>query len=279
MRGMSRALLALTSLPILLGGCDLVASAKSTIVVAGILAATPEIKLAGQFDIDSETLATVYLGERDSPTSSEAPAPIKGADVRVEFVGNSVVLKEESGAEEGLYAADSVRETKLVYSEGATYTFQADITGNDAGPFGGSVTAPTRLSPASLTFTPAPEGIPQVPNLYRHPKNTDLKVEWTEANGRYAYVTVVRADPANPNQPEQVFDSRPKNGQEMIKFIIGTPPTSLTVPAAIFDRDAAYAVLVVVADKGDPQTNTFLGSPLLAGSGEKLLLAVGNFMP
>jgi hypothetical protein len=277
---MSRALpLAITTLAVFGGACDLIESAKSTIVVAGILAATPEVKLAGQFDVESETLATVYLGERDSPTSSEAPSPIKGANVAIQFSGNSVVLKEEDGGEDGVYLADSVREPKLLYADGTLYTFAADISGNDAGPFGGGVTAPTRLSPASLTLTPAPEAIPLVPNVYRHPKSADLTITWTEANGRYAYVTVLRADAANPGQPQQVYDSRPKTGQDMIKFIIGTPPTSLTVPGSVFDSDAAYAVLVVVADKGDPQTNTFLGSPLLAGSGEKVLLAVGTFMP
>lgn len=274
-RNLSVLILGLSSVSIL-AACDLLESAQSTIVTAGVIAASPEIQLDNYFDVKSQTLATEYLGQRASATSDEAPTPIGGADVTIQFAGNTVELKETS--EKGVYETDSITNNKLIYAEGQTYAFVTDIPGNDAGPFGGAVKSPTRLSPASLTLTPTPMPVDMVPNVYSHPKMTDLQVSWTQMNGRFAWVTVFRATNLM-DQPEQVFDSRPKNAQEMIKFILGTPPTSITIPASTFDRDGAYAVLVVAAEKGDLKTNTFLGSPILAGSGEKVLLAVGNFRP
>jgi hypothetical protein len=271
-------LLPVASLAFVSTACDLIESAKSTIVVAGVLAATPELKLDGQFDVESETLATAYIAERASATSSEEPTPINGADVKIEFAGRTIALPEED-MQRGLYAMDSLRDMDLSFNEGQVYNFAVEIPGNDAGPFGGRVTAPTRLSPASLTLTPEPQPVPMVPNLYSHPKNADFTIGWTEQNGRYAYVTVFRADASNPDEPQLVYDSRPETAEEMIRFIIGTPPTSLTVPGATFDRDGGYAVVIVTADKGMVDSNTFVGSPILAGSGEKVLLAIGDFRP
>lgn len=268
----------LFSAAVFASGCDLIESAKSTIIVAGIVAATPEVQLEGHFNVKSETVATVYLGQRSNPTSTEEPDPITGADVDLEFAGNTVKLDEQT-SQRGLYEVNSVMNDMLVYSEGAIYSFVAEIPGNDAGPFGGAVTAPTRLTPASLTLSPTPQPFMNVPNLYTHPKSADLMVSWTSMNGRYAYVSVIRASASNPDEPQLVFDSRPKNAGEMLKFILGTPPTSVMVPGATFAEDGAYAVIVVASDKGDVKTNTFLGSPILAGSGEKVLLAVGNFRP
>jgi hypothetical protein len=264
---------------ILTSGCELIESAKSTIIVAGIVAASPEVQLENHFDVKSETLATVYLGQRSNPTSSEEPEPISGADITLEFAGNKVTLLERVQVQKGFYEANSVENDKLLYAEGQIYSFAADIPGNDAGPFGGFVSSPTRLTPASLTLSPEPQPYMGVPNLYTHAKSADLMVSWTEMNGAYGYVTVVRATAQNPDQPQVVFDSRPKDAQAMLQFILGTPPTSIMIPGDTFNTDAAYAVIVVTADKGDVKTNTFLGSPILAGSGEKVLLAVGNFRP
>jgi hypothetical protein len=259
-------------------GCDLIESAKSTTVVAGILAASPELMLPGQFSVDSETIATAFVGERESATSSEEPEPIKGANVNITFAGNVVKLNEQDDPA-GFYEASSVEDEKLIYASGQVYSFGAKLAGSDTKEFGGSVTAPTQLTEASLTLMPQPTPVPMVPNVYTHPKSGDLKVAWQAANGRYAYVTVVRGDPMNPDKPEVVFDNRPKTGGEIIKFIVGTPPTSIDIPGATFSRDGAYAVIVVTMDKGMPQTNTFLGSPILAGSGAAVVLAVGNFQP
>lgn len=258
-------------------GCDLLSSAKSTTVVAGIVASTPEVGLTGQFQIKAQTIATAFVGERASATSTDEPRPIKGADVSLAFAGNALKLREQTG-KDGFYAEDSGTNTALVYADGHTYTFVALIPG-DSSEHGGSVKAPNRLSSASITLspTPAPLPAPFPEGVKKHPKSTDLVIAWQPQFGRYAWVTVLRANPAKPDQPEVVFDSSPRTGGDIIKFILGTPPSSITIPASKFAQDGAYAVMLVALDKGDPKVNTFLGSPILAGSGAAVILAVGNF--
>lgn len=264
------------SLPGLVG-CDLIASAKATTIVAGILIATPAVSLSGQLELESEVVATTFLGERASATSTEEPEPITGADVSVQFAGNEIALMEQADPR-GFYETDSIQSMGLEYADGQTYVFTAKLPG-DTVEFGGSVTAPTQLQNASLTFTPELGALAMVADVKTHPKNTDLTVAWTAQNGRYAYVTVVRADPMKPDQPEIVFDNRPQTGGEIVKFILGTPPTSITIPGSTFADDAAYAVIVVTMNKGDPRTNTSLASPILAGSGAAVVIAVGDFRP
>jgi hypothetical protein len=265
---------------VLLASCDLVNSAKATIVVGGILVSTPEIKLMNQFDVKPQTIATTYVGQRDSITSQDAPKPIKGADVSLQFAGNTVKLMEQTGggAMDGFYVSDSVRSMSLSFADGQLYTFSALVPG-DSITHGGSVKAPTKLTAAALTLSPMPTPIMNVPNVYKHPKMTALSITWPRQTGHYAYVTVFRADPMHPDQPQQVFDSSPKTAEEIIKFVLGDPPTSIMVPGDKFAQDGAYGVLLVTMDNGTPNENTFLGSPLLAGSGVAVILAVGNFMP
>ncbi|MCK6549519.1 hypothetical protein L6R52_27010 [Myxococcota bacterium] len=273
----ARALTLATLLPALTG-CELIESVKATTIVGGILVATPEVKLAGQFDVASEVVATAFVGERASSTSTEEPTPIRGADVRVAQAGGASVNLTEQPSPAGFYLVTSKEEAALTYADGATYAFGATVPG-DTVEFGGTVTAPTRLSDASLTLTPTPGTIPNVDAVRTHPKNADLTVAWQAQNGRYGYVTVLRADPASPDQPQVVFDNRPKTAGEILEFIVGTPPTNLTIPGATFADDAGYAVIVVTLNRGDVDTNTFLGSPILAGSGAAVILAVGDFRP
>ena len=59
----------------------------------------------------------------------------------------------------------------------------------------------------------------------------------------------------------------------------GYAPTSVDIPASVFAQDGLYAVLIVAANKGGPRSNTFLGSPLLAGSGAAEFFAIGDIGP
>ncbi len=278
-----RTLLCLAS-PLVFAGCDLVSSATSTTVVAGVLASTPDINVGDQFKVKSQTVVTTYVGQRDSVTSSNAPTPITGANVTVQFGGNSVKLAEQMGMgqQAGFYTATSVQNMNLTFADGQLYTFNALLPG-DA--HGGTVTAPTKLVLANFDFQPALQPfMTTYPNVYKFTKNTDLTVTLKVMTaGHYWYVTVLRADTAHPDQPQQVyasppFDKNPPSAEGILNFIVGTPPTSLMIPGSTFSQDGAYAVLLVAMDNGTPNKNTFLGSPLLAGSGVALILAVGNIM-
>jgi hypothetical protein len=258
---------------ILLAGCDFFESATARVVVAGIVARSPELQLAGQYSVPGETIATVWLGERQSETSTEEPSPIAGADVSLEF--DSTRLELEDGAERGLYLKSSLDDAKLEYRS-TSYVFTALTPGSDAD-FGGAVAAPTELSPAAVRLSPAPtESVPGFPEVQRHPKSTAIDVSWQEQFGRRGYLSVFRANAGDPSRPELVFDSRPKSALEWIELVAGNPPEKLTVPADAFSRDGVYAVVLVALERGDVLPSTFIGSPILAGSGAVRFLAVGN---
>jgi hypothetical protein len=257
-----------------LPGCDLTA----TTVVAGTLVLTPEIKVPGQFDVAAEVVASAWVAERESATSTTEPKGIKGATVGITFPGNRVELPEE-GSQDGLYLTTSVDDAALEYLDGTQYTFRATLPDGSVAEYGGTVKAPTRLSPAVLTLDPTPTAVfPDLTQVGVHPKNTALTVSWpAEQYGRYAYVSVFRAKANDLENPELVFDNRPESAEEIIQFILGTPPTSVSIPADTFAQDGIYGVVVVIMNKQDDLLpNTFLGSPILAGSGAAILLGVSS---
>ncbi len=260
------------SLLLLLTGCDFFESATATTVVAGVVAKSPELMLTGQYAIPSETVATVWLGERKSETSTDEPKPIGGANVSLSFGTKTVALAEQ--AEKGVYLASSLTEEDLVY-QSTQYTFGAQI--GDSADFGGSVAAPTELSAAAISLSPSPtESVPGFPEVQRHGKSTALDVSWQSQFGRYGYLVVFRAKSSDPTKPERVFDNRPKTALEWIDFVAGSPPTKLTIPADVFAADGVYAVVLVALERGDVLPSTFIGSPQLAGSGAARFLAVGD---
>ncbi len=256
-------------------GCDeLVDTITATVVVAGTLIQTPEVKLAGQFDVQAETLASVWFGERDSPTSTNEPMPLSGAELQITFGGNAVTLPESS--EKGLYSQNSLTDSNLSFEGGIAYTFEGKPSGNTT-TYGGTVTAPTPLTPAAIQLSPQPgQAIPGVPQALQHPINTALQVSWERQYGAHGYVTVFRANPNDPQNPEQVFDNTPKTAQEIIEFIIGTAPRQVDIPASTFSQAGVYAVVLAAMDKGQALPNTFIGSPILAGSAQVVFLGVVN---
>ncbi len=268
MLGAMRRSIALT--PLLLLGCDLISQATATVVVGGIVAATPEVKYAGFYDVRSEVTANVWLGERASSTSTEAPEPLSGATVSIGVGGKAIRLPETS--ERGVYATTSVDDASLTYQAGATYTFDAVVTETH----GGETVAPARLTAQDLALTPALGGGGVLPNIGTHAQGTALSVTWPTTAGKYGLVTVFRADQSNPSQPALVFDNRPQNAKAVLDLVLGTPPTSLEVPATAFSEPGLYALMLVAADRGELRDNTSIASPLLVGSGAAVLFTVGT---
>ena len=257
---------------LLLTGCDLLQSATATVVVAGVVAKTPELTLSDRYSVPGETVATVWLGERASGTSTSEPDPIAGADVSLSFGSKRLALEE---AERGLYVLSSLDDPQLVY-DSTQYAFTALVPGSEAD-FGGSVTAPTELSSAAMQLSPAPtEAVPGFPEVQRHPKSTALEVSWQDQFGGHGYVSVFRAKESDPDNPELVFDTRPQTALEWIELVAGNPPEKLAIPADVFAADGVYAVVLVALEHGSVLPSTFVGSPELAGSGAVRFLAVGD---
>ncbi len=258
------------SAPLLVAsGCDLISQATATIVVGGIVVASPEIRYAGFYDVPSEVSANVWLGERASATSQEAPTPVSNATVIVNAGARAVTLPETD--EPGVYATNSVDNASLVYEAGTTYVFDAVITETH----GGETVAPQKLTADALTVTPA-LGASVLPDLGTHTANTALTVGWPKEFGKYGVVTVFRADKANPTKPQLVFDNRPKTAKQVLDLVLGNPPETIEVPASTFAQDGLYALILVASERGELRDNTSIASPLLVGSGAAKLFTIGT---
>ena len=256
-------------------GCDLLEAANATTIVGGFIVRTPELSITDIIDVPAEVVATAYVGERDSPTSTATPTPIGTAQVSVSFSGRTVALPVQD-APAGLYGESSTRVTMLEYEGGAEYTLEADLNGSR---FGGLVTAPPALSAAAITLDPNPTmAVPGFPEVLVHTASTALTLTWGDQFGRYAYVSVFRADPNDPSNPDVVFDNQPETASELLNFILGTPPPNVTIPGDVFAQDGLYAVVLFTMNNTDDLLpDTFIGSPILVGSGAATFLAVGQF--
>ena len=252
--------------------CELIDSIRAKTIVAGLVFQTPEIRFGNFFDRDAETEATIWVGERESSTSTDDPIPVDNADVRITFAGNRLPVPNDS-AQSGLYTLSSRTSADLLYAP-ATYVFEAKLQGED--PLddwhGGWVEAPAALTTEEVNFAPAPTretGLFE--GSFAHPQGQSLTITWDPNAGRYAIVTIFRAGEETP-----VFDSTPATAGDAVRFIIGTPPTEVVVPGEVFQDIGLYAVVIFSADKGTPDANTFLGSPYIAGTGPVTLLKVGD---
>lgn len=268
---LAKPLVVATALALAGSGCHFFESVTATTIVSGLMVATPGVTFKDFVSLESETVATIWVGERESATSTEAPTPISNANVSVGFSGGNVPLEAVQGS--GVYTKSSI-DSALDYIEASVYDYNAVVDGET---FGGKITTPPKLQRQNVTYSPAPSTHPVFPNeLAIHPKSTDLTISWNPNSGRFAYVSVFRADKATPDMPEFVYDTRPETAEEILEFVVGTPPPMVTIPADIFAVDGLYGVVLFTMDNGDPLQNTFIGSPILAGSGAVQLFVVGD---
>lgn len=274
MRALLRSLVVTT--PFLVG-CELLDSVQATVIVGGLLAANAEVRLDNRFDVPAQVVASAWVGERESATSTEVPLAINDADVAVTFAGNRVILPAQAGLR-GLYRQTDDNDAALVYVPGQSYTFRAALPDDRSVEYGGTLgTAPNLLTPAAVVLTPEPTPIAGRADVGSHPRNTALTISWPDGFGRYTYVSVFRADPNAPGDPMLVFDTRPESTEEILELVLGTPPAAVEVPGRTFAQDGLYAVVLVAMDRGtDLLPNTFLGSPVLVGSGAPRFLSVGT---
>jgi hypothetical protein len=254
----------------LCSGCALIEGVTAKTVVAGSVFATPELALTGWLDVTPEVAASTWVGEREDELSTAEPKPVLDASVHLAFDGRRVKMP---GRGDGLYGVSSL-DGDLIYSAGATYEFEVGVGGES---YGGRTVAPAPLGPTGLVLAPAPTSRADLPpGVLLHPKSTALTVTWPLESGRYAYLTVFRADQATPDRPELVFDTRPKTAKEILDFVTGNPPTQLEIPAGTFSADGVYAVVLVAANNGEKVGDVFGVSAFLVGSGTAQILVVGD---
>ena len=271
-------------------GCDVIKQAQSNQVMLAQLLSTPDETVAGK-SVPGKVICNVFLGTRDATNLQAPPTPTTGAQVHIEFNGQSVNLNE-LGA--GNYAVTS----GITYTEGATYRFVSVINGTT---FAEDVTAPEKeeiaefhqgaLSPDAgpISFD---GGIPffedggspvfpdggidytnlPVPNVQ---SNQNLTLTRPPADGErnIALTVVTPVTDQGPQQP--TFTDPPLDAQGLITVLVD--PSKYQQGTVTVDGTKAwpvcppndYLITVTAMKKGTTEgTNLFLGSTALAGSAD-----------
>ncbi|MBS2032101.1 MAG: hypothetical protein JST54_29650 [Deltaproteobacteria bacterium] len=270
-------------------GCDVIKQAQSNQVMLAQLLSTPDESVAGK-SVPGKVICNVFLGTRDPANLQAPPTPTTGAQVHIEFNGQSVNLNETGG---GNYTATS----GVTYTEGASYKFVAVIGSTT---FAEDVTAPEKeeiaefhqgaLAPdAGISFdggipffedggSPVfPDGGLDYANLpvlnVQAGQNLTLTRPPADGERNIALTVVTPVTDQGPQQP--TFTDPPLDAQGLITVLVD--PSKYQQNTVTVDGTKAWAtcppsdylVTVTAMKKGTTEgTNLFLGSTALAGSAD-----------
>lgn len=287
-------------------GCD---KLRATTLAVSVVTRTPELADAQGWDADlagvlatddlplAVTAGLVAVMERESVTSTTAPKPIAGATVRIGWSNKSVTLCAVDDPDAaGTYQASSLpapapcSNPTFTYEVGAEYETTI-VTADDTHTL--TITAPDRVDPTKVDFTPTPTNAPApLESVRQHSLGEALTVAWdrdAEAADKNTFLTVLRIDYNGANndpssllngdnwqpEPTPVYDTMPREAGEIIDLITQQPETSHEIPATVFDRKGLY-ILVVTATglSSDTSSSLSIGSGAMAGIGTAFLFFV-----
>lgn len=258
--------------------------------------------LGGSNAIPQATAIAVGVGERESLTSTATPTPVTGAQVTLSFqdaasVDQTVTVCEATGTSsaQGGYQATSVAGApcaadNLTYVPNRHYTTTI-VKGADS--YTLDIVAPAALLATDVTFSPNFQANTETIGTFGAvPKlaiNSALTVSWPN-HGKNVFVTVFRvnyngadwsvSNVSNqnnwtPDQTQPLWDNVPRDATGMLDVITGTPATTLTVPATVFNKPGAYALMVTLTEiSSTTSSNLSVGSSALAGEGVGFVFVV-----
>ncbi|MEE8408930.1 MAG: hypothetical protein V3T05_04955 [Myxococcota bacterium] len=297
-------ILSMITLLALATGCE---QLTATVQAASFLTRTPDLANADGMDPDlvaalplddlsvKEGVGVfVGLAEKESATSTAAPIPIAGAGVEIAWETSQVLVCpiDEPDAD-GTYAAtnlptETCGDPALAYVESTKYITRIE-TGTDL--YTIEVIAPAGIDAANVSFSPnlAPAADFFGASLKRHSANTKLTVDWSAdpaSNERNSFLTVVRLNfngggnaldagawTVDANNP--VFDNFPREPKEMMDLVLKQPVTSVVIPAADFDTNGIYLIVLTPTELSTVvSSNLALGSGGLAGTGTAWIFLV-----
>lgn len=288
-----RALYLTSCLALLSSGCDVLTSDTTAITV---FTRTPDVTavlpvtlrsmavFSGAVEPQAAVVTAVLRRER---VDSQEFEPVVGASVSLGFSTAEVALCASPEADAaGSYRATSVGtdtcvDATLLYTAGQAYTSTIS-SGSDS--FSIRFTPPPPIAVSNISLAPAllDNNVHVGIDLKAHPRGGSLTVDWSAdpaAGERPVFVSVFRVrlindpvtTPANwQADSEPVFDNAPRQPSELLDLLIGTPPSSLTVPGSNFGARGVYIVVVTGAELSTDTTGLALGSGALAGVGTPL---------
>jgi hypothetical protein len=254
------------------GSCDLIQSAQSTKVLAGMVLHVPPYDLAdipipdagipfsfdGGMTTPEQTLVEVFFGERSNTSFTDPPKGLAGAAVKLSFQGATVDLSDKGG---GNYSVSTAENGNLQYAPDIDYTLTV-VSGGET--FTARVKAPEPEEIAQLDerFWPL-----DVESNLDPDQNLELTRTSTE-NIAFTTVTPISATSQDPSYTD--VPTEPRDLLDLVANDARWKQQPINVPKSpAFDQPNTYYLINVIAvTKGSVSDNLFTASTFLAGTAD-----------
>jgi hypothetical protein len=197
----------------------------------------------------------MFLGDRPSSTSTQAPTGVAGAAVSAtDTMGVNVTCADKGG---GTYLADSTGGS-LRYDPGAKYTFTAVQGGNS---YSSTGTAPPPEQVAAFTGVPIPVTVGQPYTLQRTPP----------AGGGQLGLAFVTVTSVGAGSTTPLWTNAPQAPNDFLNLILNDGQwrtAQVVIPGSAFPTAGTYLIDLQAVERGTVQgSNLFAGSAILLGTG------------
>jgi hypothetical protein len=282
-----RQVLALAVVALAASGCDLEKRLEARKVLAGILLESPSASVTGGPTVQSVTSVSVFFAERQdggatttAPKDEPPPTGVSGAVVTLVWTDSSgshgVAIPAVAGSP-GSYAADSIGTQGLqhAYTAGVQYTFKVRYQDLD---YTAKVTAPAAAQIVELEGTSPPKTVMHTWADFDDPYvvHRDIPTSVTDVDIGFYAVEPLSGATTQLGPDSATCQNYPKNdAQSLLQLAFAPSPwkqRSFSLPkATCFPSAGQYALSVTTVKKSaqaDVSDNLFLGSVVLAGSGD-----------
>jgi hypothetical protein len=234
------------------GICSTIDQLQATRLEVVTLLQSPAVPGGGGASL---TVLSMFLGDRPSATSTDAPTGVTGAAVSAtDDQGVNVTCSEKGG---GTYLADSTGGA-LRYDPGAKYTFTA-VQGGAS--YLSTGTAPPPEQVAAFTGVPIPVTVGQPYSLQR-----TAPAGGGQLGTAFVTVTSVGAGSATP-----LWTNAPQTPNDFLNFILNDGTwrmATVVIPGLAFPTAGTYLIDLQAVQRGTVEgTNLFTGSAILLGTG------------
>lgn len=208
-----------------------------------------------------QTIAQVFIGERDASDLKKPPVGIAGAKVTLTIAGGAPFeLKEK---EKGVYLLTTVENSALQYVADKELVYTVDVKGEKL---------------TAKVIGPKKEDIEQFKVLggapLPHEAGKELKL--TRASAENIGLTSVFPISSSAEQGKPTYTDAPTKPEDLIDLVANPDKwkqKTITIPGSAFPQAGTkYLVNVTAVKKGTTSDNLFLGSVFVAGIADLALV-------